>query len=100
MAPGPVCGVPASANDVWRWASVSLRLAATTPVWIDAQWLAALAKDNDAQYRNPDACRATDLAGCSWPIRAGARSDYVSRSLDRRLAVLCPAPVRSHLLDP
>src|SRR6266508_6083718 len=100
MAPAPVSAVPAPAHDVWYWSSVSLRLAATTPVWVDAQWLAALAEYDGDEYCNRDVCRDDDLAGRCRPIPAGAPSDYISRSFDRRLAVLCPAPVRRHLLDP
>ena len=45
-----------------------------------------------------DPCRAADLAGGRRPVPARAPADHVSRSCDRRLAVLRPAPVRRHLL--
>ena len=60
--------------------------------------LAALGKYHGDEYRNRDCCRTANLASGRRPVSAGASPHHVYRSIDRRLAILRPAPVRRRVL--
>src|SRR3546814_803537 len=44
--------------------------------------------------------RRPDLVGGHWPLPTGPTADHAGGRHRRRLAVLCAAPVRGHLLGP
>ncbi len=100
MAPAPLSPLPASDRDVRGRSGVSLHPAASAADRNAARWLAALAQHNGDERRHRGSCRGDDLAGWARAVPAGAPADHDSRSFDRRLAILRPAPVRGHLLGP
>src|SRR5689334_20570820 len=100
MASAALSSVPASHRDVWRGSHVFVHLAASIANRDDAWRLGALAKYDGHEHRHRDFGRRDDPAGRLWAISAGAPTDHGSGGVDRRLAVLCPTPVRGHLLVP
>src|SRR3546814_1132385 len=55
---------------------------------------------SDLQPRHRPARRRPDLVGGHWPLPTGPTADHAGGRHRRRLAVLCAAPVRGHLLGP
>src|ERR1700757_3875535 len=100
MASVPLSPVPSSDRDVWRRSHVSVHLAAPVADRDDAWRLEALAKYNVYERCHRGFGRRDDPAGRPWAIPAGASADHGSGGVDRRLAVLYPAPVRGDLLVP
>src|SRR5690348_5203112 len=100
MASDPLPSVPASDRDVWRRSHVFVHLAASVAGGDNAWRLEALAKYNGHERRHRDFGRWDDSPDRPWAIPAGAPTNHDSGGVDRRLAVLCPTPVRAHLLVP
>src|SRR6201997_4272143 len=100
MASDPLSSVPASDSDVWRGSHVFVHLAASLANRDDAWRLGALAKYNGHEHRHRDSRRRDDPAGWFRAVPAGAPANHGPGGVDRRLAVLCPTPVRGHLLVP
>src|SRR4029077_10829402 len=100
MASDPLSSVPASDCDVWRGSHVFVHLAASVADRDDAWRLAVLAKYNGYEHRHRDSGRRDDPAGRLWALPACPPPNHRSGVVDRCVAVLCPTPVRGHLLVP
>src|ERR1700736_4660883 len=98
MAPAALSSVPASDRDVRRRSHLFVHPAALLADRDDAWRLEALAKYHGHQHGHRDSGRRDDPAGRLWAIAACAPADPGSGGVDRCLAVLCPTPVRAHLL--
>src|SRR5690242_12951443 len=98
MAPIPLSSLSPSDRDVWLGSHLSVHLTASVASRDDARRLDALAKYNGYERRHRNSGRRDDPAGRPWAVPPGAPADHDSGGIDWRLAVLCPTPVRGHLL--
>ena len=100
MASDPLSPVPASDRDVRHRSRLFVHPAASVADRDDAKWLGALAEYDGDERRHRDSDRRDNPAGRRRTFPTGASADHDSGCIDRRLAVLCPAPARAHVLVP
>ena len=98
MASAPLSHVSEPNRDVRPWPGVCVHLALSASDRIDAERLAAMVQYNGDQCCNHDSVRNDDVDGRRSFIPDCAIAHHASRVVVRRLAVLCPTPVRGYVL--